>query len=30
MIKITLPDGTKYEYDDPVSGYSIAEAIGPK
>ena len=30
MINITLPDGTKYEYDDPVTGYSIAEGIGPK
>ena len=30
MINITLPDGSIQEYDAEVSGYEIAENIGPR
>ena len=29
-IDITLPDGTIRNYESPVTGYEIAESIGPR
>ena len=30
MINITLPDGSIQEYDTEVTGYEIADNIGPR